>query len=224
MAYIYKTKDGRKLRFDVLENHIPPDRKGFVVHEIVALIDDKMMGYINLSYIPHEEWERVYPTAWHFSQILLPDGRLLGLSDDEMKDAEVLWYNLVGKYMSNGAQKKISAEQRKKDLDGELKEYERIKKQLYNFYVDKPIVDFVRSMEQRNHVGLNLYKYAARWLAEKGMALYASDIESESAKKLWAKLEKLKSVPTSREPKTKIYSNDVVRRKIDYREKGKSEV
>lgn len=60
------------------------------------------------------------------------------------------------------------------------------------FHIDKPLVDYIRVDEdyQRRRIGIALYQYGAKWLAGKGMKLYASGLQSDKAKAAWEWLKK----------------------------------
>ena len=59
------------------------------------------------------------------------------------------------------------------------------------FHVDKPLVDYIEVPEplRRRGIARDLYEEAARWAAERGMALHASGTQSPAAAHLWHRLE-----------------------------------
>ena len=66
-GYKYKTKDGKKIRFKAQANF--EDRglnRGWILHKIDAYVDDRLAGYIKISYIPKRNLEEQYPTVWHY--------------------------------------------------------------------------------------------------------------------------------------------------------------
>lgn len=62
--------------------------------------------------------------------------------------------------------------------------------QFLKFHVDKPVVDYIKTNTGFRGLGIGhaLYLEGARWIAGKGMRLYASGLQSDSAKESWARL------------------------------------
>lgn len=60
------------------------------------------------------------------------------------------------------------------------------------FHVDKPMVDYVEVVEawRGKGVGQILYQEGARWIAERGMVLHASGIQTPAAARAWDRMEK----------------------------------
>lgn len=59
------------------------------------------------------------------------------------------------------------------------------------FHVDKPVVDYIKTHAGFRGIGIGhaLYLEGARWLASRGMRLYASGLQSDSAKESWNRLD-----------------------------------
>lgn len=68
-------------------------------------------------------------------------------------------------------------------------------KQSYDFLVDKPTVGYILVDEKfkRRGIGTQLYFEAAKWCQSKGLRLYASGIQSESAQAVWRHMSDLSS-------------------------------
>ena len=68
----YQTKDGRLITFQIEPLFESSDRRGWVVHKITAIVDNKEAGYIKLSYIPREKWDQTYQgNVWKFRRLAL---------------------------------------------------------------------------------------------------------------------------------------------------------
>lgn len=72
------------------------------------------------------------------------------------------------------------------------KKYGRQFKQFLHYYVDKPIVDYIRVEPEyrRQGIGTALYRAAQKWLHDRGMKLYASGLQSDEAKAAWKNMRK----------------------------------
>lgn len=155
----YTTKDGRPITFKELPFNENVDERGWVVHKIEAYVGGELAGYIKLSYIPREKWDNIYHgNLWKFRKIAKGHR---DVSDDliEKNDDRAI------------------AEDHKKDYpwsDGEYfvkheKENAERQYRMYELYfVDKPIVDFIRTEDNflRQHVALALHEYANQWLKD----------------------------------------------------------
>lgn len=90
-------------------------------------------------------------------------------------------------------------------------------KDLKTHFVNKPLIDFIRVNDfyHGGGVGYGLYIAMALFMKEKGLALWASDLQSEQAAKAWKRMERLGlPVKTSKE---KWDGNTISRRRLDYR-------
>ncbi len=239
----YKTKDGRILSFKFEENVENTERKGFVIHKLDAFFEPqseafssgKHVGYIKVIYIPTENVDQYYPTTLHF--IDLAKGWQLLDYKSFSEPGEYPGHEEFAKKAHNRA--RSNPYKRVKDFP-EYSEYESITDKRWeelakyyrdeirktfkedferylNYYVDKPVVEYIKVKKQfrRNRVGFNLYKKMAKILGNKGMVLYASGTQSEYAEKAWKKLRDVLPVKTK---KIKLPSGgSETRYFIDYR-------
>jgi GNAT superfamily N-acetyltransferase len=87
------------------------------------------------------------------------------------------------------------------ELESEVeKKYRNEFRKFRAFHVDKPLVDFI-SVEpefRRNRIGEALYREAAKWMAERGMKLHASGVQSKDAEASWQSMENQGMVERSR--------------------------
>jgi len=239
----FKPNNKRTLSFKFEENVEKIGRKGFVVDKLDAYFEPqseafssgKHLGYIKTSYIPSENVDQYYPTSLHF--IDLTKGWQLLDYKSFSEAGEYPGHEEFVKKAHNRARSNLY--KRAKDFPDynefenvsderweELAEYykEEIRKtfqedfeRYLNYYLDKPVVDYIKVKKQfrRNGIGFNLYKNMAKVLADKGMALYASGTQSEYAEKAW---KKLKDILPVKSKTVKLPSGDSEARYfIDYR-------
>ncbi len=79
--------------------------------------------------------------------------------------------------------------------------HERKYNDFINHFVDKPFVDYINTEKSENNgnlsdnsrrgIGLLMYKKTSEELSKMGLRLYASNLQTESAKKSWDKMETL---------------------------------
>lgn len=208
----FHTKDNQPIEFKVYEQS--PRKgddlgRGWIVHLIEAYVDGEKAGYIAISYIPKERFVKEYPSVVQYIDKItgtsLYPGREYGYKlhwsdhfDELPLSAQVralshpLDVNMFSSYRGNVVQPEEMSKDELKKLKKELikkleSRYGKRFEEFKDFHMDKPLVDFIRVSEdfQRNRIGVALYEKAARWLANKGLKLYASGIQSEEAQKAW---------------------------------------
>lgn len=200
----YRTKDGQEIEMVRIDDSEGDNNRGWRVDEVHAKINGEKVGYIKLSYIPHDRFHRNFPTIFNYlTQIkgrhYLPYEKRAehykDLSADELR--AMLKYamhtdRLVPYGKEEDAVSKLSDAEvldRIRDLEAKFNEGSKGRdfKKFKNFQKDKPLVDFIRVDDnwQRQRIGDALYREAAKWMKEKGMEVYASGLQSDSAKKSW---------------------------------------
>lgn len=156
-------------------------------------------GYLRISYIPRENWERLITSPWRYAQRW--EGRFLGVDVDDL-DALYEYFRLW--HTSRPPVEETTHEQRLRVVEQQvnLEKMELDMASDYAFHVDKPLVDYINVFKswQRRGIALALYDFGAWWLAnEKGLRLYASGIQSDRAKAVWDRMEQDPAFPTGRE-------------------------
>ena len=234
----YKARGGKSILFE-FEKDIEPENRGWVVHKLNAYLkfehpkfeDSKTKaGFINISYIPSEEWKSRYTGKFGFVNWMskISKGCSISLSRNK-NEIDAANYALSKKFdplndwIANNKDEYESLSRKEKedlyqDYLGKAKnrcmdEYEFDR----NFHVDKPLVDYIRVKDKhrRKGVGFALYKKAAKLLADKyDFSLYASGVQSEYAKKAWEKLRE--ELPVKKETLSKPDGGTKIRYKIDY--------
>lgn len=211
------TKGGREITFNRIEDSEGDKNRGWQVDKLIALIDDKEAGYIKMSYIPKNRFERYYPTVFNFlSQIhgyspLPYKKQTLHFSKLSQSELAETWHHAFmttyrrwpeyghdrknyllpdGRSPNNLSKAELVDEWKELEVAAN-KNYKHEFKKFEKFHVDRPIVDFIRVHEphRRQYIGTALYNEGARWMKEKGFKLYASGIQSPQAKTVWTKFE-----------------------------------
>lgn len=243
----YMTKDGAELDFKFKKDieDWERGRKGFIVHQLNAYLEPqseafssgRQVGYIKISYIPSEDVDYYYPTIFHY----LDAARGWTILDyDSYNDpGEYPGDQEFAKEAHNRA--RSNPFKRLKDFPHyteydevsderweELAEYYKEKivetykddfERYLKYHVDKPIVHYIHVDEEyrRRGIGFNLYKKMAKVLADKGMGLYASGLQSEYAEKAWSKLKEVLPVRKKTMPAPLAKGKTKTRYLIDYR-------
>jgi GNAT superfamily N-acetyltransferase len=168
----------RELSFKIKPFAENKDQRGFVVHHISCELNGEEIGYIKVSYVDKKRYEELIgDNVWAFRS------KVTGHCDlpEEMfhKPIEEIneWYH---KNYSCYSEEHGSLELNKSKVE---------KYWFEHYFVNKPIVDFIRVHDEyrRHGVGLLLYMVAIDWLKKEfGFKLYLSTCRSDAAKKFHA--------------------------------------
>lgn len=155
----YKTKDGRDITFEVIEDEEGDNNRGWQIDRINAFVDGKPAGYLKLSYIPHKRFNRYYPSIFNWmAQIqgkgILPyrkkDKHWSTFTPDEKRD---LIKKLIGYYRYHSKEDEEKLELFSDDeLNSQIAELEKKAMKSYGkefkgfqqYFVDKPYEDYIR--------------------------------------------------------------------------------
>lgn len=175
----YQTKEG--LEIDFTTDSGKPDGRGWVVQTSFAKITGKQVGFLKFSYIPKEEFKRIYPTLVHFA--VLKEGHHIELEDalrtpEELQRAMLV---ILGFSMDDPITPRKLLNLFKRRFGDR---YEAFK----DYHVDKPQVEYSHTEEEyrRRGVGVAMYEFTARLLAKRGLGLWSSTTQSTQAKAIWA--------------------------------------
>ncbi len=212
----YRTYDDDQIIFVVYDPD-PEDqlgqRNGFVVSRIDAYVRPKgappilfedeylgeYVGFLKISYVPRENWERLITSPWEHAQRW--EGKFSGA---DVSSIDALYEYFRRWHTSRPPVEETTPEQRLRVVEQEvnLEQMESHMAADYAYHVDKPLVDYIRVLKpwQRRGIALALYDFGAWWLAnDKGFRLYASGIQSDTAKAVWDRMEQDPAFPTGRE-------------------------
>ena len=231
----YRTSAGDQIIF-LVHDPDPNDqagaKKGFTLIRIDAYIRPKdapallfeedylgeYAGYLKISYVPHQNWERLITSPWRHAQRW--EGRFSGVNVD---DLDVLYKYFKGWHTTWPDIEEATYEQRLRMVQDnvDMERMELIMASDYAYHVDKPLVDFIRVFKpwQRRGIALALYDFGAWWLAnEKGLRLYASGMQEPAAKAAWDAMEQNPDFPTGSQWYTDIAHprRSKERRYLDY--------
>jgi GNAT superfamily N-acetyltransferase len=210
------------------------DDRGWVVHSLEAygkldhpkFINSKTsVGYIKVSYIPEETWEKKYSGDFGFirwlrdaKSVVYPDRKMdgpIGAYTSGFSKEVDSWDKWIS---DNHNQYLEKTEEEKRTLFWRYVEKLKEKywdeyEEFFDFHVGKPIVDYicVEKEHRRKGIGSMLYETMAKTLANRfGLRLYASGIQTEKAEKAWEKNKKIH--PTISE----VSKSGIERIAIDY--------
>lgn len=203
--------------FEYIEDSEGDNNRGWQVDRLNALLDGKPVGYLKLSYIPKKRWKAHYPNILNFlskieGRSVLPydykDMDYHNIPLEELKKLIVHAYLAVDAYPSHEEQVRLE----NLPLNEVISEYEKIEKianknyshkfkQSKNYFIDKPLVDYISVDKDfmRQGVGTAMYRAGYEWMKKKGMRLYASGTQTDLAKAAWSNLEKNYLVAKSKE-------------------------
>lgn len=192
---VWKTRHGQPIEMR-WEEDILDENRGWITHRMQALIDGQEAGYLKTSYIPSCNVARYYPDITHYLAQIRGEWSLVSEDPIErliaMSYKVELWRNVLKREdvltmsLQERAERSITYMQKLEE------EYGEDFNDFLNYYVDKPYVDYINvEIEfQRRGIGLALYESTAYKLAEKGLRLYGSTLQSDPAKAAWERMTK----------------------------------
>jgi len=166
--------------------------RGYNISQINAFIDGNLVGELKIAYIPLEKFEEIYKSIWHYLYLSKGWTSLKKIIyTDKWKDPEILWEHIYP-YLRMGIGSNLSLEE-KIEIIKEIQNNSIYKDDFHKFkrhWVNKPMVDFIQVNPKwrRKGIGTSLYREGARIMAQKGLKLYASGIQSPEAKAAWSKM------------------------------------
>lgn len=199
----YRVRDD--LRFEYFEAIDGGHSPGYKTDQVVAFLKNKEVGYLKISDMPRERFDRYYPGILNYLR-QVKGHRVLPFNYkttpwqqipiDAVRDCvyEMALCAGLGWHEScelSSSAKKASAEevrQTVRRLEGLIeKEWGKEFKRFESFVVDKPIVAFISVEEAflRQGIGTALYRAGFQWLRSRGLTLYASDCQTEPAERVW---------------------------------------
>lgn len=210
--HVYKTKDRRDIEFRIkpFDTDRAP-REPWIMHRLDAYVDGEHAGYLKITYVPRDVFERVLPTVWHYLSIV--SGHVM--DPDDLDD---VWRSMALKHAWHRHSERPEPAVRDADLANWAERYIPRFEEFEAFHVDKPLVDYIHVEPEfrRQGIATALYKKGARWLAKRfRLPLYASGLQQPGAEKAWEKMRKLKRIPTHEEPRPGDPKRTRIR--IDYR-------
>lgn len=185
------------LTFKVTEDSEGDENRGWRVDKLEALIDGVAVGYLKMSWIPKERFEREYPNLLQYlakingKSKFLPQyspydmntqtGRIKAMLDDadwKERDSKNPRLDTMTPAEARTLEKRLLTRYASK-----YKEFLKFK----SHWVDKPLVDYIRVKNefQRQGIAIAMYEEGAKHLATMGLRLYASSNQQPGAKAAW---------------------------------------
>lgn len=190
--------------FEYIDDSEGDKNRGWTVDEVMAFLDGQYVGYLKLSYIPRERFKRYYPGIMNFmgqiggNHVLpykfestpwqeIPVNELRTRIFSMAQTARIDWdkCNELQQKAKTGSDEEVRAIVA--DVEKRLwKEFGWKFRRFEKFFVDKPLVDFIRvEGPKRQGIGTALYRAGYEWMKRKGLKLYASGCQSDDAKATW---------------------------------------
>ena len=194
------------------------DGTDWVENTVAALLDGKNIGHLSINYIPQSKFNAHYKDILKF--IVVQHGAdELGdaIKSGDTKQLIVKMANLTGTSHDLDVKSNHDLEWWKNKYFTILKKlesrYNKEFKRFKEYWVDKPMVDYIKvdGKYQNGGVGFGLYIAGALWMAEKRFSLRSGYSQSESAIKAWKKMERMGL------PVKTVKDAGIIRKSLDYR-------
>jgi len=192
-----------KSKPDGITYKITPDsegdkNRGWRVDKLEAFINGEQVGYINMSWIPKERFNREFPTILDYLgkikgkgdfiqkysryNLSEPLGRIKAMLDD----IDYTHTKSKNPTLDTMPPNKVVAMEKRfiKDYEKKFgKEFSEFKEH----WMDKPLVDYIHVEDgwRRKGIAISLYEEGAKYLASIGLKLYASSLQQPGAKAAW---------------------------------------
>jgi len=186
------------LKMEVIPDSEGDENRGWRVDKLVATINGAEVGYLKMSWIPKERFEREYPTILQYLDkihgvggfnekysrydLKTPIGRVKAMLDQQ---------DWTGQKSKDPKFAEMSGLEIRLMEKGLLKEYQqKFGKQFGKFknhWLDKPVVDYIRVQEgfYRQGIAIAMYQFGSKYLATMGLKLYASGNQQPGAVGAW---------------------------------------
>ena len=187
-----------ELSFRMSEDSEGDKNRGWRVDKLEALMNGEPVGYLKMSWIPRERFQREFPNILQYMAKMqgkggfnpeyspydmnTPLGRIkamLDANDWSQKSSKNPELDQMNPKQTLAMEKELL----KGFERGFGKEFAKFK----NHWMDKPLVDYIRVKEnfQRKGIAIAMYEEGAKHLATMGLKLYASNNQQPGAKAAW---------------------------------------
>ncbi len=180
----------------------------FDTYAFNAYINDELVGYAKLSYIPKQKAEKINSPMDYYIYKNYSDNESI-LNAYKEKNYEYLIQKLSPKLLD----KKSSIEDIYHEYENEINNlFFSQYKRFYDYWVNKPSIDLIRVFSekdtkvsdlinkkiierkpknyQKQGIGISLYIHIADWCKSNNLHLWSSQTQTEDAKKIWESMEK----------------------------------
>lgn len=182
---------------------IGPQPSLWRVDEVRATLEDGTpAGYCRISYVPASQvadWDDIYGYLRSYGQrhglsevVRLPLPPAASIEQRErwavaIRDLRYPWARQDSPERApwaNDAAVRAYLEQARPWLE---EKFGKARQEFLDFHCDKPLVDYIRLPEalQGKRLARALYAEAARWMAQRGLQLHASGVQTPEAQRCW---------------------------------------
>jgi GNAT superfamily N-acetyltransferase len=201
LAQGYLTPPWSLSRVTNVDGGDPNSNSLWSVTEIQAHSGAKLIGFLQINYIPRARYEKLCPSrldkiavSGHHSGLKNLDGADLPALKTALFDGHIIldsWSRANA--ICDQARTTEQALTLIQTMTNRLWEHPQTRKMLEayeGFHLDRPMVFKVDLEEafQRQGIGRAMYREAAQWLGEQDLQLHASEIQTVAAKAIWAEL------------------------------------
>ncbi len=185
-----------------------------------AEIDNELVGYLKLKYIPQENISLISDTLGYLIFKTYFDDHQL-ISDYQLNNKKNILHKIGGTYLKLSKDEILLKSPQEIDslfdkFSTYLNEtYSKQRLEFINYWINKPSIDLVRVFTdkdtqvtdysdgigvkinrnrtnwQKKGIGYSLYEEAIKWCSNNNLELWASKTRTDDAKQLWNKLEHL---------------------------------
>ncbi len=180
----------------------------FDTHVFNAYINEELVGYAKVSYIPESKSLKIKNPMDYFIYKNYSDNESV-LKAYKEKNYEYLIQKLSPKMLGTDS----SIENIYSKYESEINQmFSSQYKKFYDYWFDKPSIDLIRVFSEKDHkvtdlinqktierepknfqkqgIGLSLYSHIADWCKSNNLHLWSSQTQTEDAKKIWESMEK----------------------------------
>lgn len=203
------------------------DGKDWVEDKVTALLNGEEIGYLKINYIPKAKFNSNYKDILNF--LVVQEGAYeLGkaMKSGDTKQIIVKMADLIGERHNLDvlAKTNTGTDLQPLDVNWWMNKYSSLMKKLdarygkefkkfREYWIDKPMVDYIHVKEeyQKGGIGFGLYIAGAMWMAEKGFPLRSGYSQSEKAANAWDRMKRLGL------PVKLVKDAGITRKALDYR-------
>ncbi len=176
------------------------ENRGWVIDKVEAFDGETVIGYIKISYIPKENYNKYYASPVDYMC------RIGGWGSYRYSNSSVKTYYNDRKFLKSVTWHAWTDNKLHESIDHltddecfilfkclEKFVYQRYKKNIKLFqarWQNRPMVDYISVLPKyrRQGIGTKLYIEAGKMMQEKGLQLRASTLQSDEAKAVWQRL------------------------------------
>lgn len=187
----WRTKAGETIQL-VWHEDTERENRGWIVHQMSAIVQGQLVGYLKVSFIPEERRKKYYPdVASYLTQVKGTHGLTHEDPRERLRYYSTqceTWHNWLSREDVDAMSEGERAERLARYTAQVEEKHRDAFAAFVHFHVDKPLVDYVYidPAWRRQRIALALYQATAERLNRAGLDLYASGVQSDDARMIWA--------------------------------------